>query len=691
MAGFKINRFSGIVPRLPDSLLPERSASLSQNCDFAYGELRGTKDKFLLGSTSVLPMSLYTDNGLRFFAWPGDVDAVRPLAKDTEDRVYYTTGSSFRLTLLGLMNTIGGLPIGPPGTSSAVGVPMPSNKPVLAAQIPVINATTATLTFTFHYEQSGVRYQETTITPAVLSNNQYRFTPPALVSMVTHSAKSSFPATGSTGVIYKASDTGQLYTWSGTAYVSTTNSATPSGAQAVLRMKAVSLTDASPIFDIYTDNSSFGSAGGIYSLSMSKDSGQNTYTATLAVGVKEEDKETRAYVYTYVNTFGEEGPPSLPTTVDTSPVVDVTVTVKKDSNGDYLPFKEIRLYRTSVTVPDYFFVGSASVLNTAAGADVVFNDDVRGAQLNEPLSSTDYYPPPNNLVGLMSLPNGILCGWAGNKLYFSEAYKPWAWPPKYMKPLPNNIVGGIAHGAGAVITTLGQPYAVSGVSPDAMTTMRLNVDQAGVSKWSLAVVDGAAIYASHDGLVVLSGNTASLAQSAKFFTREVWRERYAAGLSTMRFSVWDGRLIVWSSSNQFVPFMIRLDEADGSMTTLPDLLATCGFVSQLSDQFYYASGQYIYQFNGGDNVDAGWQSREVVLTTPVNFGVAQAVCTGNWTIQFLANGVVKHTEVIAPGTSPKTFRLPAGFKSDRWKVNITGSGAFKELRVAQTGRELAVL
>ena len=44
--------------------------------------------------------------------------------------------------------------------------------------------------------------------------------------------------------------------------------------------------------------------------------------------------------------------------------------------------------------------------------------------------------------------------------------------------------------SGALITTAQYPYLISGVSPDAMTASKLNVEQAGVSKWSITSVDG---------------------------------------------------------------------------------------------------------------------------------------------------------------------------------------------------------
>jgi len=692
MAAFKINRFSGLYPRLPDSLLPEGAATVASNCDFAYGELRNTKGGYLLNTMRNAPVSIYTDDGLTFYTWPTDVDAVRsPLVNDTFTRLYFTDGATMKVT-----NRTGtSLNGGPPASSYNVGVPRPSVAPVLAVAIPdVTDASKYTMVWKFHYEYGGVKYQEATLNPSVISNNiNFSFMTPTMQRQVSHATRDEFPETGEAFVTYKASDTGKLFYWSGSAYVETSVEGTPAQAFPVIRLTATTKADGSQLFDIYTDNSSLTSTGGLWSLSVAKTETTNYLRATLTTAIKEADKEARAYVYVYRNTYDESGPPSAPAIVNTSPVVNVSVTVTKDAASGYAPIKAIDVYRTPTgsTIAEYFYVGTLDVLS--GSGTFTFTDNVKAGQLNEALSSTNHYPPPSGLVGLMTLPNGILCAWKGNELWFSEAYKPWAWPPQYVKPLPATIVGGIAHGSGAIVTTVKNPYVVSGVSPDSMTASRLNVDQAGVSKWSIAVVDGVCMYASNDGLVAVTGGSANLTAGQRFFTREVWRARYGSGLSGMRFSVWDGRLVAFSGSNAFTPFMLRVDEADGTMTDLPNLVASCAFVSQLSDQFYYALGIGIYQFNGGTGETATWQSRESVMPRTVNFGMAQAVVDGNWTVEFWAytggSFQLKHTQAVASGVT--NFRLPSGYESDRYKVKLIGSGKFRELRVAQTARELATL
>ncbi|WP_338848762.1 hypothetical protein V8J88_07550 [Massilia sp. W12] len=134
------------------------------------------------------------------------------------------------------------------------------------------------------------------------------------------------------------------------------------------------------------------------------------------------------------------------------------------------------------------------------------------------------------------------------------------------------IVGAIAVGGGALVTSTSRPYLISGITPDAMTEIALNLWQAGVSKCALADIGGQIVYASHDGIVALDGGQPSLTLSQRFFTRETWRARYGAGLDSMRFAVSDGCLLAYSSRGAFTPFLLRLDEAQGALCDVVEIV-----------------------------------------------------------------------------------------------------------------------
>jgi hypothetical protein len=680
MNPIKIDRFNGILPRIPASLLPEGHAAAAQNCDFAYGELRPTRQDGLIRNMDTAPIgSVYTDDGLVFFTWPGDVNAVRsPLANDRFNRLYYTTGTDFRVTSRSGMRPTGGAP----DSSYRVGVPRPTLPPLLASANPSpLNA--VIITFTFHYEAAGVKYQEGVFIPEIVTAlRQWRFTPPAKAFTLPRRD----PASGE--------------------YPPTPTFETPAQAVPVVRLSAKSQLDDSVVLDLYSSNSSLASTSA-WTLVLGKTGNGNDYTLDLAPNNSAAEQEARSYVYTFVNTYDEEGPPSPPANLTHALLAPVQLTAYSAGfGGEFAPLKEIRLYRTASGAAehvaysaDYFLVTTVPVLAQAA-SEWAFLDDVPASGLNEALASLDYYPPDPHLTGLCCLPNGILMAWRGNELHFSDAYQPWSWPPAYVLTFGDaNVVGAIASGNGALITTTGKPYRIAGISPDAMTPTSLNVLQAGVSKWSIADLNGMLVYASHDGLVVFDGNQPSLALSNRYFTRDVWRARYANGLASMRFAVWDGRLLVYSggvaASAAFVPFMLSLDEAQGAMTDLPGLTAQCSFISPLVDQCYLVRAAGVYQFAGGEAATASWTSREWVSNRPLNYGVMQVLGSGQWSLSLWGDGVLRHRQdnlfgdrEAGHGTA-RTFRLPDGYLAERWQVTVQGQGVLREVRIAQTASELA--
>ena len=743
MTTLSISQFSGIFPRVPDALLPQTAATVAENCDFGYGELRGMKGGLLLTAVSNAVKSLYTEDGVSFYTWDVDVDAVRaPMANDQYKRVYYTTPTDFLVT-----NSLGTRPNGgPPGSSYRVGVPKPTIAPTFSVTGTPTSLQDVSIAARFHYEYSGVKYQEQDIGLTVVTDKQkWTFTPPTRNTGAAFGpTDESFIATGysymmafggdapvtehwadlpaGTRVIASSPDTlrkvadnslisnvyrikddaGRVHAldalYSITRYSFLNDNAqvvgnlTPDQAFPVIRLIATSISTGAAAFDIYTNNSAF-TAKGDWDAALTRNDNASSYTLVLASNVDASKTETRAVVYTYVNTYGEEGPPSPAGALNLVNGLAVDVTVVRDAiAASYAPIKEIRVYRTQYgsAVADFFYAGSVLVLNQP-GANFVFHDDVTAAALNEVLASDNYYPPDPGLVGLMSLKNGILAAFKGNELHFSEAYKPWAWPPEYVKIFQHNIVGAVPYGTGLLLATTTEPILISGTTPAGMSETGMNVAQAGVSKHSIALVDGFLAYASRDGIVVVIGGQASLTLSQQFFTRDVWRARYGAHLGAMRFSVWDGRLVVYADDNSFPAFMIRLDEAAGTMTDLPGFQATCSFASEFADGVYYGLASNLYLFNAGAVLATNWQSREMVLPEPVNFGFAKALCSGNWSIEFHSymeetdTWVLRHTKAL---TQSGAFRLPDGYKAQRYKIRVSGAGAFKDLRLGTSALAL---
>jgi hypothetical protein len=680
---FKLDRFLGLIPRLPDTLLPPTNSTVAENCDFAYGELRSLAANLPEHVLDHNAASLYTDDGALFYTWPVDVDAVRsPMANDTFNRLYYTTPGDFRVAPRDGMRPGGG----EPPSSYRVGVPKAATAPgtVLAPDATVVDTATNVGVVPVYAHGPG-------------DPTGFEYHAGAGVGPVIATLTLTLPAAGSVAA---------LVTWQSVSGMAGDNfnvrvELTADGAMMVAQSDSGTAGYVEPHFA--TGSIALDAGEHEFILRFANDwtrgwwyLGQWSVTI-LPVKVEGEvlptpDKPvdvTRAYVWTHVNIYGEEGVPSPPTviTIPSGSAVDLDINYQVPTI-DYAPIKELRIYRTpdASTIAEYFYVGSINVEGLPS-QHFSFHDAVAAAQLNEQLASMNYYPPDPDLVGLTALPNGILMAWKGNELHFSDAYKAWSWPPQYVLTFGDyDIVGAITVGSSALITTTGKPFLVAGVSPDAMTNSVLNIQQAGVSKWALADLGGVIAYASHDGIVVFDGGLPSMAMSENFFTRDVWRARYAPGLATMHFAVWDGRLIVYSADDTFTPFMISLDEARGAMTELPGLVAQSSFVSPVADQCYIVNDAVLLRIGGGPDQITTWTSHTFIQNQPCNFSVAQAVCDGVWELQFYADGVLRHTQAGVSGNV--TFRLPGGFLADRWQIRIQGSGRFRELRVAESAADL---
>lgn len=95
MAVLKMLTFRGEIPLSPGHLLPEDAAQFAHNCDFAHGELRGRRDNATVdtmppvGGVSIV--SVYTEDGQYFFAWPWETDVVKSMVvDDIFHRIFYT-------------------------------------------------------------------------------------------------------------------------------------------------------------------------------------------------------------------------------------------------------------------------------------------------------------------------------------------------------------------------------------------------------------------------------------------------------------------------------------------------------------------------------------------------------------------------------------------------------------------------
>jgi len=225
---------------------------------------------------------------------------------------------------------------------------------------------------------------------------------------------------------------------------------------------------------------------------------------TLSVSGGSAPTESRAYIYTWVTEYGEEGPPSPPSTVtvdNADGTWTVTVTNPLNTEAAQRHLKHVNIYRavtSSTGVATYFFVAQINIGTTTYADSTV---DISG---NNQLQSLYWEPPPTDLKGMIVMPNGIVAGFRSNEIFFCEPYRPHAWPVEYALSVDYPVIGMGVIGQTLIVCTAVSPYAISGVNPASMTMSRIAVTEPCMSRGSIVSTPAGVFYAAPDGLALVT-------------------------------------------------------------------------------------------------------------------------------------------------------------------------------------------
>ena len=346
--------------------------------------------------------------------------------------------------------------------------------------------------------------------------------------------------------------------------------------------------------------------------------------------------EDRAYVYTYISTFGsvlEESAPS-PAGKILSVEPDATVTISAFATAPLASagynITAIRIYRsvTSATSAVYLYVGTITVDPTTGIASGSFADTILAANLGIALPSLYYTPPPAALQGLITMPNGILAGFVGNEVWFCEPYLPHAWPASYMMTVGAPIVGLGVFGQTLVVCTTKQPYLITGSQPGAMSQEKVPLPEPCVAKKSITSDQFGVLYASPNGLVSIAPGTQDVI-SRTLFTRDEW-QTYVP--SSMVGVIYQNMYICFYQVGSTKSALILMRGDTPPLVTL-DVASQAVFVTKSTADVYYVSplDNGIYQLDADpvNNTYYEWLSKTFIFPEPVNFAAAKV--QANWT------------------------------------------------------------
>lgn len=392
--------------------------------------------------------------------------------------------------------------------------------------------------------------------------------------------------------------------------------------------------------------------------------------------------ETRFYVVTYVDAYGSEGPPSLPTAeAEWKPgqTVDLTA-IPTAPAGDYnIATKRIYRVNTGSSGSVYQFVTEIAVAVTS------YNDSILPENLGEALSTTTFDPPPDDtMTGLVTLPGEFMAAFYDNVVCFSEPGFPHAWPLEYQLTTESPIVGIGVFGNSVLVTTTKHPYYITGIHPGSTTMTKLELNQACVSKESVVDIGDVVMYASPDGLVGV-GTSGSGIVTEKIFNREEWQKLVP---SSIKGFYWEGMYIGFYDTGIVQGGFAIKPAAPEEGVVFFDTYATAGYSDLEEDTLYLMVGTNIVSWDTdvANLFTYTWKSKPFHTPRHTNFGVIQILADSYpVTYTLYADGVERHTSTVV---SENAQYLPSGYLARSHEIQVSGTTDVYEVILGTTMEDI---
>jgi hypothetical protein len=277
------------------------------------------------------------------------------------------------------------------------------------------------------------------------------------------------------------------------------------------------------------------------------------------------------------------------------------------------------------------------------------------------------------------MPNGVMAGFSGNDVYFSEPFRPFAWPIQYVQTVGHPIVGLGVIDTTLVVLTEGRPYFIQGSHPGASTMVEADINQACLSKRSIVSMGNAVFYASPDGLVGLSpGGSAVVTES--IFDKFTWQSTGPADLlGCMYENKYVGFFNVSSGIGGFIYDM------KAKTWNFHDIYATGGYNDLKNDSLYIIENNELSKWDSGAALNYIWKSKKFTFPEPKSFACYRIQAeTYPVTAKIYRNG----SEIVNLSiTDDKLRRLPAGLGTT-WEFQLEGNKEVYNVQLLQSPQEL---
>lgn len=411
-------------------------------------------------------------------------------------------------------------------------------------------------------------------------------------------------------------------------------------------------------------------------------------------GADEADEENRIYVVTYISEWSsikEEGPPCLITEVveGVRPGHTVELTALPTAPAGNYNITSKKIYRSASNGLDtsYYLVAELPIAQTS------FTDDVATESLGEEIFSTGYFEPPADIHSFQMLGNGILVGASGNMICPSEPYLAHAFDPLYQQPMNYPIVGIGALSSGGVILTEENAAYLAGSSPELLRVDDYPDRRGCVSKRGIVSSAAGVIYASSDGLVLISEGGGMQLLSDPYFTRDEWQ---ALKPESIHACVHDDQYIAfYDNGTTQGGFIIDPRMASKGITWL-DFYASAMYADSLADRLFMVINDnevVRWDDNAASLRTYKWRSSTINNRSMLPFTAARVLADSYDDLTFKLyvsdngeNWELKHTETVA---SYGAFRLPGGYMKPMIQIQLEGTDTVTGFDIAHSFREIA--
>jgi hypothetical protein len=432
---------------------------------------------------------------------------------------------------------------------------------------------------------------------------------------------------------------------------------------------------------------------------------------------------TRSYVYTWVNSFGEESAPSPPSaTMDGPPDATWVVTglptgVPANPSGrNYPPITQLVLYRTitgTQTGAQFYEVGR---FNYPGGVLDPYNDSIADdvAVNNHVIESLGWGNPPVGLDGLVAFPGGMLIGFTGNTIHFCEPDRPHTWPSVYDQSVHYDIVTLAVWQQFLMVLTAGYPSTGSGNSPSNFVLVQSRVPEPCVSRGSVVTDLLAVYYASQNGLIQISGYGMQN-QTLLMVDREQWLNRYKAdNLIACRHR--SQYMAINQTDSAFIIDYAEQRLGFEDLSTFKDVV--CIWNDEVWGETFLMADKKIYKWDSPTALRQPyrWRSKRFFAPLPISLGAVQITLgaevedaqdpaqisppldNGDTSLNLPAgvNAVFNYYagpdfELIMSRnltTQQELFRLPAGFRAFDHQLEVVSTASIYSIQVGTTMSEL---